>query len=79
MKDLENVINEYCGNAVYSKRIEKAIKQIFLLLNAGKIRVMQKIDDKWVVNSWVKKAILLAFKLNKTMQQDFDGYDKLSL
>lgn len=35
-------------------------------LSEGKITVCQKLDEKWQVNEWVKKAILLAFKLNDT-------------
>lgn len=33
-------------------------------LDAGKIRVAEKKGNEWVVNSWVKKAILLSFRLN---------------
>ena len=30
-----------------------------------KIRVANKINDNWVVNQWIKKAILLSFRINK--------------
>ena len=34
-------------------------------LNEGKIRAAEKIDGKWIVNTWVKKGILIGFKMGK--------------
>lgn len=34
------------------------------LLDSGKARVAEKRDGKWVVNQWLKKAVLLSFRLN---------------
>jgi 2,3,4,5-tetrahydropyridine-2-carboxylate N-succinyltransferase len=34
-------------------------------LTQGKIRAAEKIDDRWVVNSWVKHGILLGFRLGE--------------
>ena len=33
------------------------IKEIIQKLDNGEIRVVEKIDNEWVVNEWVKKAI----------------------
>ncbi|WCR54288.1 MAG: 2-3-4-5-tetrahydropyridine-2-6-dicarboxylate N-succinyltransferase [Wolbachia endosymbiont of Ctenocephalides orientis wCori] len=39
-----------------------AIKKVFSLLNSGEIRVAERVlNGKWVVNEWIKKAILLHF------------------
>ena len=32
-------------------------------LEAGKLRVAEKVDGVWQVNTWVKKVILAGFKL----------------
>jgi tetrahydrodipicolinate N-succinyltransferase len=32
-------------------------------LDAGTLRVAEKIDGQWQVNQWVKKAVLLSFRL----------------
>lgn len=32
-------------------------------LESGKIRVAEKIDGQWVVNSWIKETILAGFRL----------------
>ena len=47
------------------KSIINAIKETIELTDQGKIRVAEKKKGSWVVNQWVKKAILLSFKINK--------------
>jgi 2,3,4,5-tetrahydropyridine-2-carboxylate N-succinyltransferase len=34
------------------------------MLDAGQVRVAEKRGDEWVVNQWLKKAVLLSFRLN---------------
>ncbi|MGP0099783.1 MAG: 2,3,4,5-tetrahydropyridine-2,6-dicarboxylate N-succinyltransferase [Terriglobales bacterium] len=41
-------------------------------LTRGKIRAAEKIDGRWVVNSWVKQGILLGFRLGE-MKEMSDG------
>jgi 2,3,4,5-tetrahydropyridine-2-carboxylate N-succinyltransferase len=41
-------------------------------LTQGKVRAAEKINEKWVVNVWVKKGILLGFRLGELSQMD-DG------
>ena len=45
--------------------ITDTIKETIELLDQGKIRVAEKKDEKWTVNQWIKKAILLSFRINK--------------
>ena len=52
-------------NANADKSIIDAIKETIELADQGKVRVAEKKDGSWVVNQWVKKAILLSFKINK--------------
>ena len=47
------------------KSIIDAIKETIELTDQGKIRVAEKKNGTWKVNQWVKKAILLSFKINK--------------
>ncbi len=44
--------------------IREAVEEALMLLDSGKARVAQKIDGKWHVNQWLKKAVLLSFRLN---------------
>ncbi len=45
--------------------IRDAVAQSLLLLDQGKVRVAEKQPDgNWTVNQWLKKAVLLSFRLN---------------
>lgn len=44
------------------KKAKSSINQTIEMLDQGKIRVCSKVDEKWVINSWVKQAILLYFR-----------------
>ncbi len=47
------------------KSIIDAINNTIELLDRGKIRVATKENGEWIVNQWIKKAILLSFRINK--------------
>ena len=40
------------------KKLIKAINETISLVDSGKIRVANKINGTWIVNQWIKKAIL---------------------
>src|SRR5438477_11896355 len=42
-------------------------------LTNGKIRAAQKIDGKWVVNTWVKLGILLGFRIGELSETGADA------
>lgn len=44
--------------------IRDAVNETLNNLDQGKIRICQKEGNDWQVNSWIKKAILLSFRLN---------------
>ena len=69
-KSFENIINEAWENkgqvnSKSSKKLLNAISKTIELLDSGEIRVAEKKDGGWVVNQWIKKAILLSFRVNK--------------
>ena len=62
--------------------LPEVIKEIIDLLDQGKIRVAEKNNNEWIVNQWVKQAILLSFKINE--MENLSGpysswYDKAHL
>jgi len=66
----EKIINEAFTNkekidANSDESIVNAIKETIELTDQGKVRVAEKKNNSWIVNQWVKKAILLSFKINK--------------
>jgi len=70
LNKFEKIINEAFEikekiDANSDKSIIEAIKETIELADQGKIRVAEKKEGSWIVNQWVKKAILLSFKINK--------------
>jgi len=44
--------------------MRSAVEQALADLDKGRLRVAEKRDGAWVVNQWLKKAVLLSFRLN---------------
>jgi len=59
-----------------------AVAHVVEELNAGRLRVAQKIDGQWVTHQWVKKAVLLYFRTHDNQTLAGPGttwYDKIPL
>jgi 2,3,4,5-tetrahydropyridine-2-carboxylate N-succinyltransferase len=62
--------------------VRAAVADAIALLNSGEARVAEKINGNWQVNEWLKKAVLLFFKLhdNQVMPgAESTFYDKVPL
>ena len=62
--------------------IKQAITEIIDKLDAGTVRIAEKINGQWRVNEWLKKAVLLYFRThdNEMIQNSFTSYfDKVPL
>jgi 2,3,4,5-tetrahydropyridine-2-carboxylate N-succinyltransferase len=44
--------------------VRDAVDHAISDLNAGRVRVAEKVGDDWVTHQWLKKAVLLSFRLN---------------
>jgi 2,3,4,5-tetrahydropyridine-2,6-dicarboxylate N-succinyltransferase len=44
--------------------VREAVEEAIRLLDQGEARVAEKGPDGWTVNQWLKKAVLLSFRLN---------------
>jgi 2,3,4,5-tetrahydropyridine-2-carboxylate N-succinyltransferase len=53
--------------------LQEAIAEAIDLLELGQVRVAEKRDGGWVVNTWLKKAVLLSFRMNESAMIR-DGY-----
>ena len=76
MTDLEKLINNAFDNRdklepdKTNKEIKDAVEGVIWKLDSGQFRIAEKIDGNWVVNQWLKKAVLLSFILeNNTVIQ----------
>lgn len=47
------------------KELVAAVDQAIARLDTGSVRVAEKIDNVWRVNEWLKKAVLLSFRLQE--------------
>jgi 2,3,4,5-tetrahydropyridine-2-carboxylate N-succinyltransferase len=50
--------------------VRDAVEAALNRLDAGRERVAEKGADGWVVNQWLKKAVLLSFRLNETVTME---------
>jgi 2,3,4,5-tetrahydropyridine-2-carboxylate N-succinyltransferase len=44
--------------------VREAVDHAIAELNTGRVRVAAKVDGQWVTHQWLKKAVLLSFRLN---------------
>ncbi len=84
MDSLQLKINQaYDDNSLIGEASTiEAVHETMALLDTGKIRVAEPTATGWQVNEWVKKAILLFFKIRKmeTIQcGPFEYHDKIPL
>ncbi|MDH5485495.1 MAG: 2,3,4,5-tetrahydropyridine-2,6-dicarboxylate N-succinyltransferase [Gammaproteobacteria bacterium] len=45
-------------------QVKEAVDEVIMMLDAGSLRVAEKTSGDWVVNEWLKKAVLLSFRIN---------------
>ena len=48
-------------------RVREAVEAALEELDTGRLRVAEKIDGTWVVHQWLKKAVLLSFRLRENV------------
>lgn len=59
--------------------VRDAVETILAGLDSGKLRVAEKTAEGWQVNQWIKKAILLSFRLNPMEIMESGHFDKVPL
>jgi len=88
MTDLQTIIETAFDNRndispeTVDADIKSAIEQSINLLDTGEARVAEKVNGEWVVNQWLKKAVLLGFRIkdNAPINGQFTQYyDKVSV
>ncbi|MFM2344110.1 MAG: hypothetical protein RLZZ210_720 [Pseudomonadota bacterium] len=77
--DLQNIIEQAWEqrqqlSALNLVQIKDAVNQVIAGLDKGELRVAQKQDGTWIVNQWIKKAVLLSFRLSDNQIMPAGGY-----
>ena len=86
MSDLKSIIETAFENRAsisptsVDASVKAAVNDALAMLDSGEARVAEKLDGEWVVNQWLKKAVLLSFRINDN--EPVDGqftqyYDKV--
>ena len=85
MQDLIDIIErgfEDAGAARKDSELTDAVNAAVSLLDKGEARIAEKIDDDWHVHQWLKKAVLLSFRLgnNRVVESGHSRfYDKVPM
>jgi 2,3,4,5-tetrahydropyridine-2,6-dicarboxylate N-succinyltransferase len=64
------------------EKVQQAICAVIDLLDKGEVRVSEPVQGVWVVNQWVKKAVILYFPIRKMETIEvgpFEFHDKIRL
>ena len=69
MNNIEKIINDAWENKDQisqksDRSIIDSINEILESLDKGKVRVAEKINDKWITHQHIKKAIMLSFRIH---------------
>jgi len=80
----QKIIEEAWENRDLLKKeyVRVAIEETIALLDTGKIRVAEKINNEWIKHEWQKKAVILYFTIRKIEIIEcppFEFYDKIPL
>src|SRR5262245_52720211 len=85
---LETIINDAWENraqinlANATAELRQAVEHVIAELDAGRLRVASRAGvGRWTTHQWIKKAVLLSFRLNDNVimrSGDLGFYDKVS-
>ncbi|AJP57396.1 2,3,4,5-tetrahydropyridine-2,6-dicarboxylate N-succinyltransferase [Pandoraea vervacti] len=56
--------------------VREAVAHVIAELDKGALRVAQKQDGQWIVNQWIKKAVLLSFRLEDNAVMPAGGFSQ---
>ena len=67
-RELRNIIDSAWNNVTNisstNTDIVNAVNETIESLDSGHIRVAEKTNNEWIVNEWIKKAVLISFRIN---------------
>jgi 2,3,4,5-tetrahydropyridine-2,6-dicarboxylate N-succinyltransferase len=59
--------------------LREAVAQTIAGLDSGRLRVAEKQGGEWITHHWIKKAVLLSFRLEDNRRMEGRYYDKVPL
>lgn len=84
MEQLKSIIEQAWNDRslLQQTEVQKTIREVIELLDKGKLRVAQPLENDWQVNEWVKKAVILYFLIQQMETIEvgpFEFHDKMKL
>ena len=84
MNDLRLAVEQAWENRelLHEPDVQQAIRDVIAGLDKGEIRIARQTGTEWVVNEWVKKAVILYFPIQKMETISigpFEFHDKIPL
>lgn len=82
--NMKNIIeNAWNDRSLLDKEeVRECICNVIDKLDKGELRIAEKVGGKWIINEWLKKAVLMYFPINKMEVCEsgiFEYYDKIPL
>lgn len=86
LSSLQEIIEQAFENrdaitpATVTAEVKSSVEQALELLDSGKARVAEKVSGEWIVHQWLKKAVLLSFRIRDNEVMDggeTQFYDKV--
>ena len=84
MEKMKNIIESAWNerSLLNNDEVRDAICNVIEKLDKGEVRIAEKLDGRWIINEWLKKAVLMYFPINKMEVCEsgiFEYYDKIPL
>ena len=84
MEALKNIVEKAWEqrNLLSDKVTQEAIRKVIDLIDEGSLRCAEPSSDGWIINEWVKKAVVLYFPIQKMEILEagiFEYHDKIPL
>ncbi len=83
-EDIKFIIEDAWENRELLKdaNVQSIIRDVVEKIDKGELRAAEPVNGEWIVNEWVKKAVILYFpiqKMEKIINGPFEYHDKIAL
>ncbi|BDX37929.1 2,3,4,5-tetrahydropyridine-2,6-dicarboxylate N-succinyltransferase [Tenuifilaceae bacterium CYCD] len=67
MNSLQRIVEQAWDNRelLSKKEVRKIVEKVVELLDKGEVRVAEPTENGWIVNEWVKKAVIMYFPIRE--------------
>ena len=84
MEEIQRIIEQAWNqrDMLNNTAVQDSIRHVIELLDKGKLRTAYPENGVWIVNEWVKKAVILYFPIQKMKKMEngpFEYHDKIAL